>query len=88
MKYGGRAFVGASAGYSVYNIATSDNKVRTSISEASGWTMSLAMASDFALIGGAVGGPPGAIIAGIIGGGAGYIIGSSASEIIYDDLND
>lgn len=93
MRYGGRVCVVSAAGMSVYNIATSDNKIRTTVVEAGGWTGAWAGAKGGAAIGGTIGpvfpGPGNAIgvfVGGVIGGGFGYWAGSGIAENTYDEF--
>ncbi|MBB4038334.1 RHS repeat-associated protein [Dysgonomonas hofstadii] len=94
MQYGGRAFVVTAAGASVYNIATSDNVARTTVSEVGGWTGAWAGAKGGAMLGASIGTmicpgigtAVGTLIGGVIGGSAGYYAGSNIAVSIYDEL--
>ena len=89
----GRGAVVLSAGVSVYNITTAQDKTRAVTGEAGAWGGALIGgglgAKGGAAVGaffGGVGAVPGAFIGGIVGGAAGAIVGEEAANKAYDYL--
>ncbi|MBS1659518.1 MAG: hypothetical protein JST68_00565 [Bacteroidetes bacterium] len=85
----GRGLLVASAAMSIYNIATSDNKVRATAHEAGGWAGAWGGAAFGVEIGALIGGPFAPItgaIGGVVFGAIGYFHGSQIGDAIYDDV--
>src|SRR5688572_21750385 len=84
-KYAGRVLVPVGLAADAYEIATSDDKVRTGAGKVGAWTGAWAGAKGGAALGatiGAVGGPVGAAVGGIVGGVVGGIGGYIGGEKI------
>lgn len=91
--YIGRGVVAISAGMSIYNVATADNKALAASQEVGGWAGAYVGAQMGAELGATIGSLfPGAgtliggVVGGVIGGAIGYGYGSDFRESIYYDF--
>lgn len=76
----GKVFIGATAVQSTYTIATSDNPVRETATEAAGWVGAMYVGGQFATAGSATGGPVGGVLGGVVGSGIGFMGGKKAGD--------
>ncbi len=87
LRGAGTGIVVISAGMSVYNVATADNKVQALSGEVGGWTGAWAGAEAGAMIC-SFAGPWGTVIGGVVGGAFGYYYGAEAGTELYNNLSD
>jgi hypothetical protein len=82
-KGASRALIVYGAYKSIEHIHNAENKGLAISQEVGGWTGSLALAGEFALVGSAFG-PVGTLVGGVVGGAVGYYYGSQLGEGIYN----
>ncbi|MFN7774544.1 hypothetical protein [Flavobacterium sp.] len=87
LRGAGSSVVVISAGMSVYNVATAENKAQALSTEIGGWAGAYAVAKAGAVLGSSIG-PWGTVIGGVVGGAIGYWSGTEAGSALYNSTQD